>query len=100
MRQKKRPTEHSLDFLVNQIIAGNAKNLRFLRGDWKVPERKYNEVKDDLAKSGISPKLVMKVEGVVETQNKITVTRPGKRHETNFLKGSRTFCHPRVIGTN
>ena len=51
-----------------------------------MPERKYNEVKDDLAKSGISPKLVMKVEGVVETQNKITVTRPGKRHEANFLE--------------
>ena len=28
----------------------------------------------------------MKVEGVVETQPKITVPRPGKRHEPNFLE--------------
>eukprot|EP00090_Calanus_glacialis_P008031 TRINITY_DN16388_c0_g1_i1.p1 TRINITY_DN16388_c0_g1~~TRINITY_DN16388_c0_g1_i1.p1 ORF type:complete len:809 (-),score=191.03 TRINITY_DN16388_c0_g1_i1:67-2454(-) len=83
---EKRPTEHSLDFLVNQIITGNAKNLKFLRGDWKVAERKYDEVKADLTKSGILPKLVMKVEGVVETQPKITVPRPGKRHEPNFLE--------------
>ena len=75
-----------MHFLVNQIISGNAKNLKFLRGDWKVPERKYNEIKEDLCKSGISPRLVMKVEGLVETPPKITVPRPGKRHEPNFLE--------------
>lgn len=32
------------------------------------------------------PKLVMKVEGVVESQNKIAVPRPGKRHEHTFLE--------------
>jgi len=83
---EKRPTEHSLNFLLNHIIEKSAKNLKFLRGDWKVPETKYIEVKDNLAKSGILPKLVMKVEGVVETQNKIAVHRPGKRHEHNFLE--------------
>ena len=43
-------------------------------------------MKADLAKSGILPRLVMKVEGVVETQPKITVPRPGKRHDPNFLE--------------
>ena len=48
---EKRPTEYSLDFMVNQIVDGQAKTIKFLRGDWKVAERKYNEVKGDLAKA-------------------------------------------------
>ena len=83
---EKRPSENSLNFLINQLTAGESKNLRFLRGDWKVSEKKYNQIKEDLGKSGIKPKLVMKVEGEVETSQKITVTRPGKRYERNFLE--------------
>ena len=38
---EKRPSETSLDFLTSWLIAGGARNLQFLRGDWKVSHRSY-----------------------------------------------------------
>ena len=36
---EKRPSETSLDFLTSWLIAGGARNLQFLRGDWKISHR-------------------------------------------------------------
>ena len=38
---EKRPSETSLDFLTSWLIAGGARNLQFLRGDWKVSYRSH-----------------------------------------------------------
>jgi len=83
---EQRPSEHSLKFLINHLIVGMSKNLRFLRGDWKVTEDKYSRIKAQLHRCGISPKLVMKVDGGVENLSKISVPRPGKKYEPNFLE--------------
>jgi len=46
---EKRPSEASLDFLISWLINSSARNLQFLRGDWKLSHRKYSEVLARLA---------------------------------------------------
>ena len=82
---EKRPSEASLDFLISWLINSSARNLQFLRGDWKLSHRscnsiwpgrnsaeitirhlfhlfrKYSEVLARLAAGGIDSRLVVKV---------------------------------------
>jgi len=84
---EKRPSEASLDFLTSWLVAAGARNLQFLRGDWKVSHRKYTEVQDRLAAGGVDIRLVVKVEDKEqEPAARILVPRPVKRYEPDFLQ--------------
>ena len=83
---EKRPSSQSLDFLTSWLVGRGARNLQFLRGDWKVSLEKYQEVRGRLALAGIEPRLVVKVEELdQEPVGRILVPRPTKRHDAAFL---------------
>ena len=57
---EKRPSEASLDFLISWLINSSARNLQFLRGDWKLSHR------SSFGQDGTQQKLPFVIFGIQE----------------------------------